>query len=160
MDDRINSFTALRPRLQRIALRILGSQAEARAVVDSVSARCRLQCSAPDVPVDSAAWLTSTTTCLARERWRAAERRPTAAEDSPPTPPNRIAALTQHIMIATHVALEQLEPDARLAFLLHDIFGADLAEVAPALGKSDSDCLVLIARARKVLHQSHHRQAP
>ena len=159
MDDANNTFSTLRPRLQRIAFRILGSEAQAQAVIDTVAVRFRLQCAVSDTPVDSTAWLVSTTSSLALERWRAAETWPEIVSRPPPAEPNRIASLMQNILSETHVALEQLAPDLRLAFLLHDIFDADLAELAMTLGKRKIDCQSLIERARRELHQHRHRHA-
>ena len=159
MDDAENSFSALRPRLRRIAFRILGSETQAETVVDAVAARFRSQRCDLDATLDSTAWLVSTTSSLSLERWRAAATRPEIDSDSPSARPNRIAALTQNILTETHAALEQLAPDSRLAFLLHDIFDADLAELAMTLGKRRGDCQSLIEHARRELRQYHQRHA-
>ena len=108
MDDPLDACAALLARLQPIASRILGSQAEAQA--------------------------------------------------TPAT--NRIAALTRDILAAAQAALEQLEPEVRLAFLLHDIFDTDLAELALTLGRSEAGCRDLVERARRQVHRHHHRPAP
>lgn len=108
MDDPLEPCAALLALLQPVALRMLGSQAGARAA-------------------------------------------PAA---------NRIAALTRDILAAAQAALEQLEPEARLAFLLHDIFDADPAELALALGRSETDCRALVERARRQVHLPHERPAP
>jgi hypothetical protein len=44
--------------------------------------------------------------------------------------------------------LERLSPLERASFLLHDVFGLDFAEVAPALGRGEVACRQLAARAR------------
>ena len=160
MDDSNSTFTALRPQLQRIAYRILGSHGDAQAVVDSIAARFRLQSTVRDASIDPTAWLISATSRLALERWRVGESQAGCAEPSPPIATSRIATLMEDILAATRVALEQLEPDARLAFLLHDIFDADLAELALTLGRNEADCLDLVERARQELHRHHHRQVP
>jgi RNA polymerase sigma-70 factor (ECF subfamily) len=161
MDDAIDDFPVLRPRLERIAFRILGSRAQAQAIVDRVAVLFRLQCTVLDAPGDPAAWLVSTTSRLALERWRAAGPWPDVAERSVPLlQSNRIVALTQDILTAAYAGLERLEPDLRLAFLLHDIFGADLAELASTVGRSEADCQSLVERARHALRQHHPRQLP
>ena len=160
MDDSISTFTAMRPQLERIAYRILRSRAEAQAVVDSVSVRFRWQSAILDAPADPQAWLVTATSRLALERWTAGGTRPGDADPAPAPATDRIATLMEDILTATLVALEQLEPDARLAFLLHDIFDADLAEVAMTLARSEADCRDLVDCARQELHRHHHRKVP
>jgi len=160
MDDPANTFTAMRPQLERIAFRILQSREDALAVVDNVALRFRWQSAILDAPTDSRAWLVSATSRLALERWAAGDARRSGAEASPPAAPHRIATLTEDILTATLVALERLDPDARLAFLLYDIFDADLDEVAMTLGRPESECRGLVDHARAVLHRHHHRQMP
>ena len=160
MDDSANTFVAMRAQLERIAFRILQSREEAQAVVDSVSLRFRWQTAILDAPADSRAWLVSATSRLAIERWTAGEASRSDGEASPPAMSDRIATLMEDILAATLLALEQLDPDARLAFLLHDIFDADLEEVAMALGRPGSECRGLVDRARELLHRHHHRKMP
>jgi RNA polymerase sigma-70 factor, ECF subfamily len=160
MDESANTFTAMRPQLERIAFRILQSREEARAVVDSVSLQFRWQASILGTPTDSRAWLMSATSRLALERWTAGDARRHGAEASPPNAPLRTAPLMEDILTATLVALEQLDPDARLAFLLHDIFDADLDEVVMTLGRPEADCRGLVDRARELLHRHPHRKTP
>lgn len=160
MDDSIDTLAALRPRLQRIAYRILGSHVEARTVVDSVSASFRGQALLFEAPVDSTAWLVSATSRVALDRWREGETRPESPDDSSPASPSRISALTKEILASALAILEQIEPDARVAFLLHDIFSADLRELASTLGRSESDCRALVERARQQVRRHRHRRAP
>ena len=160
MDDPISTFTAMRPQLERIAYRILRSRAEAQAVVDSVSVRFRWQSAVLDAPSDPKAWLVTATSRLALERWTAGRARRGETDRSPAPASDRIATLTEDILTATLVALEQLDPDARLAFLLHDIFDADLAEVATTLGRNEAECRDLVDGARQELHRHHHRKVP
>lgn len=75
-----------------------------------------------------------------------------------PAPPR--AALAQEILTAAFEVLEQLERDARIAFLLHDIFGAGLAEVARTLGRSEPDCRILLENARRHVGHRPDRRTP
>jgi RNA polymerase sigma-70 factor (ECF subfamily) len=158
MDDPNRTFSTMRLRLQRMALLILGSEAHAQDVVDAVEARFKLQRGVLDAPVEAAAWLVSATSHLAFQRRRCARAWPELAECPPPATPSRIAALTENILGETHAALEQLAPEARLAFLLHDVFDADLAELAMTLGRRKADCQALIECARRALHQYLNRR--
>ncbi len=56
--------------------------------------------------------------------------------------------LARDLSVALMLMLERLSPLERAAFLLHDVFGLDFAEVAAALGRSDAACRQLAARAR------------
>ena len=160
MDDSISTFTAMRPQLERIAYRILRSHAEAQAVVDSVSVRFRWQSAVLDAPADPKAWLVTATSRLALERWTAGGARRGETDRSPAPTSDRIATLMEDILTATLVALEQLDPDARLAFLLYDIFDADLTEVSMTLGRNEAECRELVDCARQELHRHHHRKVP
>lgn len=51
--------------------------------------------------------------------------------------------------IALMLALERLSPLERAAFLLHDIFDMDFAEIARMLERSESACRQLASRARQ-----------
>lgn len=159
MDDVKNPLSILRPRLRRIALRILGSGAQVEAVIDAAEVNYMSQCGDLDAAFDPTAWLVSTTLSLSFERRRAAATRPDVASDPPSASSKRIAELTQRILIQAHAALEHLAPEARLAFLLHDIFKVDLAELATSLGKRTVECQFQIEHARRELRQYHHRHA-
>jgi RNA polymerase sigma-70 factor (ECF subfamily) len=160
MDDAISTFTAMRPQLERIAYRILRSHAQARAVVDSVSLSFRCQACVLEATADPKAWLVTATSRLALERLISGGARSDDSGRPPALASDPVMSLTDDILTATLVALEQLEPDARLAFLLHDIFDADLAEVATTLGRNEAECRDLMDRARQELHRHHHRDVP
>jgi RNA polymerase sigma-70 factor (ECF subfamily) len=69
------------------------------------------------------------------------------------------AELAQDVSMALLMALERLSPLERAAFLLHDVFDADYAEVAEALGRSEAACRKLVSRARTHVRSSrpHNR---
>jgi RNA polymerase sigma-70 factor, ECF subfamily len=159
MDEANRTFSTMRLRLQSRALRILGSEARAQGVVDAVEVGFSLRCLVPDAPVDAASWLVSTTSRLAFQRQRCTEAWPELAACAPPGMPSRSAPVTENIVAEARAALGQLTPEARLAFLLHDIFDADLAELAMTLGRRKADCQALIEGARRELHQYHDRRA-
>jgi RNA polymerase sigma-70 factor (ECF subfamily) len=46
------------------------------------------------------------------------------------------------------VVLERLAPEERAAFLLHDVFDAEYAEIARTLGRNEASCRQLVHRAR------------
>jgi RNA polymerase sigma-70 factor (ECF subfamily) len=53
------------------------------------------------------------------------------------------------LSVALMMALDRLSPLERAAFLLHDVFDIDFAEVAQSLGRSEAACRQLATRARR-----------
>lgn len=138
-----------RPRLLRLAYRMLGSFAEAEDVVQD--AWLRLQRS--DMFIETpAAWLTRVTTRLCLDRLRSARvKRETYIGPWLPEPmvEEEPGIDTDELTFALMLALERLSPLERAAFLLHDVFGVTLAEIAETLGRDAAAVRQLAARARK-----------
>ena len=149
-------FERHRPRLFGIAYRMLGSRTDAEDVLQD--AYLRWHRGAAEELRSAEAWLVTAVTRLCIDRLRAArtEREhyvgPWLPEpligDAAPTPDVR-AELSSSLSIAFLVVLEQLEPDERAAFLLHEVFDSDYAEIAAILGKSEAACRQIVSRARK-----------
>lgn len=169
MDESTRLFNALRPRLQGIAYRMLGSLAEAEDLVQDVWLRWH---EADREGLDHAeAWLVAVTTRLAIDRLRAAKVRRadyvgfwlpepllTGADEATATP-DQLLERADDISVAFLVMLERLGPEARAAFLLREVFDADYAEVAQALGKSEAACRQLVHRARTQIREGKARRA-
>ena len=146
--DELAAFTAERPRLLRLAARLLGDPVEAEDMVQQ--AWLRLQRSGADV-VDLPAWLTTVTTRLCLDRLRL--RVPVPAEDDlEPAEhagdPADEVALADTVGAALHVVLDRLTPGERVAFVLHDTFGYEFATVAAVLGTTPVAARTLASRAR------------
>ncbi|MET0517289.1 MAG: RNA polymerase sigma-70 factor [Burkholderiaceae bacterium] len=178
MDDATRFFDRLRPRLQGIAYRMLGSPAEAEELVQDVWLRWH---ETDAEGLDNAeAWLVTVTTRLAIDRLRSAQARrahyvgfwlpepqldleelaPAASEDGPATP-EQLLERADDISVAFLALLERLSPEARAAFLLREVFDADYAEVAQALGKSEAACRQIVSRAKAQLKDERpRRQVP
>lgn len=164
MNEDTNTFTRLRPRLQGIAYRMLGSAAEAEEVVQDAWLRWH---GTEKERLDSAeAWLVSVTTRLAIDRLRSAKAQrehyvgtwlpePVMA-DSPATP-EQIVERADDVSVAFLAMLERLAPEARAAFLLREVFDADYGEVADALGKTESACRQIVHRAKVQLQDERPR---
>lgn len=142
-------FEMQRPRLLRLAYRMLGSFAEAEDVVQD--AWLRLQRS--DMSIEApAAWLTRVTTRLCLDRLRSARvQRETYIGPWLPEPiiEEEPGIDTDELTFALMLALERLSPLERAAFLLHDVFGVTLSEIAETLGRDAAAVRQLAARARK-----------
>ncbi|MDC0673748.1 sigma-70 family RNA polymerase sigma factor [Nannocystis radixulma] len=149
-------FEAQRPRLQRLAYRMLGSVAEAEDVVQDAWLRWRKVEEAVDAP---AAYLGRIVTRLCLDRMKSARvRRETYFGAWLPEPllapePEVADDLTLTLMLA----LERLSPLERAAFLLHDVFGVPLGEVATALERDAAAVRQLAARARKHVQAARPR---
>jgi RNA polymerase sigma-70 factor (ECF subfamily) len=154
-------FEAARPRLQRLAYRMLGSVSEAEDAVQDVWLRWRGV--DPAGLDDPTAWLITATTRLCIDRLRAARGRREAyvgpwlpdplIEDIAEDPLER----AEDVSVAFLLALERLSPLERAVFLLHDVFDADYAAVARTLGRSEPACRQLGARARTHVREARPR---
>jgi RNA polymerase sigma-70 factor (ECF subfamily) len=74
--------------------------------------------------------------------------------------PDSSSELAHDISVALMLALERLNPMERAAFLLHDVFDVDYAEVAETLAKSEEACRQLATRARAHLREGRPRRRP
>ncbi|MBR7620671.1 RNA polymerase sigma factor SigJ [Phenylobacterium sp. 20VBR1] len=146
-----DAFEAQRPRLTRLAYRMLGSVAEAQDVVQDAWLRWMR---AGEEVADPAAWLVRVTSRLCIDRLRAAKTQ-RAAYRGPWLPEPLIEELSvdpveraEDVSVAFLLALERLSPLERAVFLLHDVFDEDYAEVAQTLGKTEPAVRQLATRAR------------
>lgn len=64
------------------------------------------------------------------------------------------------LSVALMLTLERLSPLERAAFLLHDVFDVDFAGVAETLGRSETACRQLAARARAHVRDARPRFTP
>jgi len=175
-DNATRFFDRLRPRLQGIGYRMLGSLAEAEELVQDVWLRWH---ETDADGLDSAeAWLVTVTTRLAIDRLRSAkvqrahyvgfwlpepwlepDERPLAATEEQPATPEQVLERADDISVAFLALLERLSPEARAAFLLREVFDADYAEVAQTLGKTEAACRQIVSRAKVQLKDGRPRQA-
>jgi len=159
-------FNRLRPRLQSIGYRMLGSMAEAEDLVQDAWLRWH---STPRERIDNdEAWLVSVTTRLAIDRLRAAKLQrehyigtwlPEPVLTDAPVTPEQTRELADDVSVAFLLLLERLAPEARAAFLLREVFDADYPEVARAIGKSEAACRQIVHRAKARLAEQKPRFA-
>jgi RNA polymerase sigma-70 factor (ECF subfamily) len=156
-DEATQAFEAQRSRLLRLAYRMLGSVAEAEDVVQDAWLRWQQV----DKEVDSpAAFLTRVVSRLSLDRMKSAQARREiyvgawlpeplvgTVEDEP----------EDDLTLTLMLALERLSPLERAAFLLHDVFGTPLHEVAGTLGRDAAAVRQLAARARKHVQAARPR---
>ncbi len=164
MNDATDTFNRLRPRLQGIAYRMLGSWAEAEEVVQD--AWLRWHEADQDHLDNTEAWLVSITTRLAIDRLRSAKIQrehyvgtwlPEPLLSDSPVSPEQVLERADDVSVAFLALLERLAPEARAAYLLREVFDADYGEVAEALGKTESACRQLVHRAKVQLQDQRPR---
>jgi RNA polymerase sigma-70 factor (ECF subfamily) len=163
-DARAGGFEEHRSRLFGAAYRMLGSRAEAEDVVQEAYLRWHRADRA--AIRDPRAWLVTTTTRLAIDRLRALKvQREAYVGPWLPEPllgrelprPDRAAELASDLSVAFVVLLERLAPEECAAFLLHDVFDCDYAEIARTLDRSEVSCRQIVHRARERVRTERRR---
>ena len=147
-EDAASSFDPLRPRLTRIAYRMLGSVADAEDVVQDAFLRWldadRAAVREPE------AFLRRVVTRLSLDVLKSARRR-RETYVGPWLPEPVVEAADEEaddVTLPLLLALDRLAPLERAAFLLHDVFGLDFAEIAETIGREPAACRQLASRAR------------
>lgn len=150
MDDQTAAFEAERPRLARMAERLLGDHAEAEDAVQNAWLRLARN----DARIDNLpGWLTTVTTRLCLDRLRSKLPEPEEDLDLDETSPDPAddVVLADSVGSALTVVLDRLSPSERVAFVLHDSFAVDFPTVATILGTSPVAARKLASRARNKL---------
>lgn len=151
----VEAFESERPRLVALAVRILGSGAEAEDAVQEAW----LRWSGTDGVDDAPAWLTTVVVRLCLDQLRKRRTR-SAAEDGAadaaavatpvgPADPESDAVLAEQVGGAMQVVLDTLAPPERAAFVLHDVFGYPFEDISTILGRSGTAVRQLASRARR-----------
>lgn len=142
------TFDALRPKLTRVAYRMLGSVADAEDVVQD--AWLRWAGTARDEVRVPEAFLRRVVTRLCLDQLKSARvRREEYVGPWLPEPVVEAEQESDDVTLPLMLALERLSPLERAAFLLHDVFGESFDEVAESLGRDSAACRQLAARARE-----------
>jgi RNA polymerase sigma-70 factor (ECF subfamily) len=157
-DQRLSDFEAQRPRLLRLAYRMLGSLSEAEDIVQDAWPRW----AGVDGGVDSpTSYLTKIVTRLCLDHLKSARvRREEYVGAWLPEPLLEQAndeAIADDITLTLMMAMERLSPLERAAFLLHDIFETPLKEVAVVLDREPGAVRQLASRARRHVRDARPR---
>lgn len=155
-EDAAASFDPLRPRLNRVAYRMLGSVADAEDVVQDAFLRWmgadRAEVREPE------AFLRRAVTRLCLDQLKSARhRRETYIGPWLPDPIVEEDEEQDDITLPLMLALERLSPLERAAFLLHDVFGLDFEEVAKTIDRDSAACRQLATRARTHVREARPR---
>lgn len=141
-------FDAERPRLTALAIRILGSNADADDVVQEAWLRLSHTDGIDNLP----AWLNTVVTrlCLDNLRKRRTRLEVEAKPSGEPVSidPEADALLAEEVGDAMQIILDTLAPAERAAFVLHDVFGYPFDEISVIMGRSNAAVRQLASRAR------------
>ncbi|MEV5044096.1 RNA polymerase sigma factor SigJ [Streptomyces griseoincarnatus] len=157
------SFEEHRAHLRAVAYRMLGSLAEAEDAVQE--AWLRLGRVEPGEIDNLGGWLTTVTgrICLDLLRSRTARREQPMDDTFVPDPvlrplprvdPEQEALEADSVGIALLVVMETLNPDERLAFVLHDMFAVPFDDIAPVVERTPAATRQLAGRARRRVRDS------
>lgn len=161
-------FETHRSYLHAIAYRMLGSLSDTEDILQDAFLRlARVELSELRQP---RAYLSQLVTRLCLDHLRSARVRrehyvgpwlpEPLVDEAPLASPAAATALREDISLALMFALERLSPLERAAFILHDVFDLDYAEVALALGREQAACRQLAARGRKHVREQRPRFRP
>ena len=153
---RTDEFEALRPHLLAVAYRLTGTYADAEDIVQDAWLRWHDNQS---TIADLRAWLTTVVSRLGLDRLRsAAHRREKTGGEWLPEPvvtgfaaddPLSAVVAGEDARFAAMVVMERLNPDQRVAFVLHDGFAVPFSDIADVLGVSAAAARQLASRARR-----------
>jgi RNA polymerase sigma-70 factor, ECF subfamily len=165
--DAAGAFEAHRRHLLGLAYRMLGSLAEAEDAVQEAYLRWH---AADRAKVENPrAFLSTTVTRLCLDQLKSARvQRESYVGPWLPEPVLDTAALdaetssdyARDLSVALMLTLERLSPLERAAFLLHDVFDVEFAEIAQNLGRSEAACRQLAARGRAHVQAARPRFSP
>jgi RNA polymerase sigma-70 factor (ECF subfamily) len=153
-----STFDPLRPKLVRIAYRMLGSVADAEDMVQE--AFLRWLDADRDAVREPEAYLRRVVTRLCLDHLKSARhRRETYVGPWLPEPVVEAAEEDEidDVTLPLMMALERLSPLERAAFLLHDVFGVSFEEIAGTIGREPATCRQLASRARNHVRAARPR---
>ena len=154
-EDAAVGFEPLRPKLMRVAYRMLGSVHDAEDIVQEAFIRwMNTERSGIREPE---AFLRRTVTRLCLDQLKSARhQRETYIGPWLPDPiveEEEVEDVTLPLMLA----LERLSPLERAVFLLHDVFGVGFEEIAVTIQRDPVACRQLAARARDHVREARPR---
>jgi RNA polymerase sigma-70 factor (ECF subfamily) len=153
--DAAESFDPLRPKLMRVAYRMLGSVADAEDMVQEAFIRW-MKTDRGEVR-EPEAFLRRTVTRLCLDQLKSARhKRETYVGPWLPDPVVDEEE-AEDVTLPLMLALERLSPLERAVFLLHDVFGLDFEEVAKTIRRDPAACRKLASRARDHVREARPR---
>lgn len=152
-------FETHRPRLVRLGYRMLGGRASAEDIVQD--AWLRWSRTDQSAVTNVGAFLARIVTRLCLDEMKSARARREFYVGSwlpePLIEAEEPGVDTDELTMTLMLALERLSPLERAAFLLHDVFGQPLDEIATTLGRDAPAVRQLASRARKHVQEARPR---
>jgi RNA polymerase sigma-70 factor (ECF subfamily) len=147
-EDAAAGFEPLRPKLTRVAYRMLGSVQDAEDMVQDAFIRW-MNTERSDIR-EPEAFLRRTVTRLCLDQLKSARhQRETYIGPWLPDPIVEEEGV-EDVTLPLMLALERLSPLERAVFLLHDVFGLGFEEVGVTIRRDPAACRQLASRAREV----------
>jgi RNA polymerase sigma-70 factor (ECF subfamily) len=154
-EDAAAYFEPLRPKLMRVAYRMLGSVADAEDMVQEAFIRW-MKADRSEVR-EPEAFLRRAVMRLCLDQLKSARlQRETYVGPWLPDPLVEEEE-DQDVTLPLMLALERLSPLERAAFLLHDVFGLGFEEVAETIQRDPASCRQLAGRARTHVREARPR---
>lgn len=162
--------TALRQTAFPLVYRMVGSVAETEDLVQEGLLRLQLATQQGTSVENPRAFYVSVTTRLAIDHLRSARHKrelypgewlpePIVEAGSGETSLERVE-MAESLSLAFLVLLETLSPLERAVFLLRQVFDYEYSEIAPIVGKSESNCRQVFSRAKKHIAAKRPRFEP
>ena len=154
-EDAAAYFEPLRPKLMRVAYRMLGSVADAEDMVQEAFIRWiradRSEVRQPE------AFLRRAVMRLCLDQLKSARLQRESYVGPWLPDPLVEEEEDQDVTLPLMLALERLSPLERAAFLLHDVFGLGFEEVAETIQRDPATCRQLAGRARTHVREARPR---
>lgn len=159
MPEPATEFNPLRPKLIRIAYRMLGSVADAEDIVQEAFIRWMNADRAAVREPEAFLRRIVTNLCL-NELGSARHQRETYVGPWLPEPVVESAEdEVDEVTLPLMIALERLSPLERAAFLLYDVFGVSFEEIGATVDRDPAACRQLARRARAHIRAARPRFA-
>lgn len=154
-DDASALFEPLRPKLKRVAYRMLGSVSDAEDIVQEAFIRW-MKADRSEVR-EPEAFLRRTVTRLCLDQLKSARHQRESYVGTWLPDPVVEEEEVEDVTLPLMLVLERLSPLERAAFLLHDVFGQNFEEVSAAIQRDEAACRQLAARARAHVREAKPR---
>ncbi|MFC5524136.1 sigma-70 family RNA polymerase sigma factor [Rhodanobacter ginsengisoli] len=155
LEDAVTEYSRIRPKLMRVAYRMLGSVFDAEDVVQEAFIRW-MKADRSDVR-EPEAYLHRTVTRLCLDHLKSARYQRESYVGTWLPEPLVNEDDQEDVTLPLMLALERLSPLERAAFLLHDVFGVAFEEVAATIERDPAACRQLAARARTHVREARPR---